>query len=342
MTPTLPSFAYVADVVSPSSRTIGFALNSVTVAMAFVIAQLLVGSGVVPGVAIVSYLCVGLAVFSLIGCLFFIPESLSREVMESSRVSLQDSTNVLETRTPKFVVSAVTTFWGSFSILFRNALFRKLTLCMLILNLNKVHDMEAQYFQEVAQFGTKDLAKLFALVGLAGLAVTTVGIWTMVSLLRMTDKSILIVGFLALAMQRLLFMFLRQKLGIYLASVLGAVANLILPAINSIKSRNVGLGEQGALQGAIVSIQSVAKGIAPFLFLLFFKLFRRKSLYFPGAPFLVGFLLLVGGNVLTFTIKIRTYRQDPIYSEGGEPFLDSQCVLRTHSIALSSDSVEDS
>lgn len=342
LTPTLPAYAYVADVVSPSSRTIAFALNGLVFGLAFAIGPMLVGSGAIPGVTTACYLCVGFATFSCIACLVFIPESLTEDTMECSKASLEFSTNRVRSCSPR-VVRTVATFWGSLSILFRNDLFRKLTLCILALNLNKVHDMEAQYFQEVAHFGTKDLARLFTIAGMTGLFITTVGIWTMVSLFRMTDKSILIVGMSGLAIQRILYMLLRQKQGIFVAAALGAVANLVFPSINSIKTRNVGVDEQGALQGAIVAVQSVAKGVSPFLFLLFFKLFRTHGLYFPGAPFLVGFLLLVGGIALAFTLSIaRPPGRPPVYAREGTSHLETQPFLKTHSIALSSVDSEDS
>lgn len=343
-TPFLPTFAYVADVISPPSRTIAFALTGIVFGFAYSIGPMLVGSGAIASVEVGCYVSLALVGVSTLACILFIPESLSKEIMKSSRDSAEVALDKSESCAPKFVVRSITTFWDSFSILFRSRLFQKLTLCIFVLyvNFEEVFDMEAQYFQEVANFGTKDLATLYTIAGVSGLFVVTLGIWMMVSLLKMSDKSILIAGMLALAVQQVLYIFLRQKLAIFIATGMGTAANLVFPAINSIKSRNVGVDEQGALQGAIVSVQSVARGISPVMFLLFFKVFRSKGLYFPGAPFLVGLLLLVGGIAVAFTLKVaQPYGRQPQYSKLDMGLSDDQHLLDSHPVAFSSDGSDD-
>ena len=60
-------------------------------------------------------------------------------------------------------------------------------------------------------------------------------------------------------------------------------------------SRLVGADEQGQLQGANASVQSIAQLIGPFLFTLTFAFFIGASapLALPGAPFLLAAALLL-------------------------------------------------
>lgn len=75
-------------------------------------------------------------------------------------------------------------------------------------------------------------------------------------------------------------------------------------ATQSLMTRIVGADEQGRLQGATSSVQSVAQLIGPFTFTLTFSYFigANAPLHLPGAPFLVAAVLLV----LAFAIVART------------------------------------
>ena len=67
------------------------------------------------------------------------------------------------------------------------------------------------------------------------------------------------------------------------------------PAMQGSMSRLVGADEQGRLQGANASVQSIAQLIGPFLFTMTFAFFIGASapLALPGAPFLLAAALLL-------------------------------------------------
>jgi MFS transporter, DHA1 family, tetracycline resistance protein len=73
---------------------------------------------------------------------------------------------------------------------------------------------------------------------------------------------------------------------------IGGIAN---PAIQSIISNEVPANEQGELQGALTSLMSVTSIVGPLLMTGLFSFFTSKSapLYFPGAPFMMGAVLVV-------------------------------------------------
>ncbi len=74
-----------------------------------------------------------------------------------------------------------------------------------------------------------------------------------------------------------------------------ALYGLATPALQSLMTREVGPSEQGQLQGANGSMNGIANMIAPILFTQVFALAigRYGHLYLPGAPFILGALLLV-------------------------------------------------
>jgi DHA1 family tetracycline resistance protein-like MFS transporter len=75
-------------------------------------------------------------------------------------------------------------------------------------------------------------------------------------------------------------------------------------AIQALMTRLVAPDEQGQLQGAITSVQSVSQLVGPFLFTLTFAYFigAQAPLKLPGAPFLLASALLV----LALLIAART------------------------------------
>jgi len=66
-------------------------------------------------------------------------------------------------------------------------------------------------------------------------------------------------------------------------------------AIQALMTREVAANQQGQLQGATSSVQSVSQMVGPFLFTLTFAFFIGDHAPFklPGAPFLLAALLLL-------------------------------------------------
>jgi MFS transporter, DHA1 family, tetracycline resistance protein len=81
-----------------------------------------------------------------------------------------------------------------------------------------------------------------------------------------------------------------------------ALWGLAGPSTNGLMTRRVSPSEQGQLQGANASIQSVANLIGPFVFTLTFSYFIGGTglLHVPGAPFLLAALLLALSAVIAW------------------------------------------
>ncbi len=82
-------------------------------------------------------------------------------------------------------------------------------------------------------------------------------------------------------------------------SSLGGVVN---PALQGIMSRRVSDREQGALQGVVTSVRSLAMCIAPLMMTQTFRFFTRDDapVYFPGAPYLLAMVLAMICLVMFF------------------------------------------
>lgn len=90
-------------------------------------------------------------------------------------------------------------------------------------------------------------------------------------LLLFGDKGTLLVSQIASGLKWAGIALVATKTQVYAAEVVGSLAFLALPTISSLKSNAVGAHEQGALQGALSGVQSLASGIGP---IVFWQLYR--------------------------------------------------------------------
>jgi DHA1 family tetracycline resistance protein-like MFS transporter len=79
------------------------------------------------------------------------------------------------------------------------------------------------------------------------------------------------------------------------------------PAIQSLISNKIPDNEQGEIQGALTGLISLSSIAGPVLMTNLFYLFTSKSasVYFPGAPFFLGFLI----TLLTIALLIPVLRK---------------------------------
>lgn len=79
-------------------------------------------------------------------------------------------------------------------------------------------------------------------------------------------------------------------------------------------TRRVAADQQGQLQGASGSVQSLAQLVGPFLFTLTFSYFISPAspVQLPGAPFLLASLLLVAALGIAVRVTVRMQRPAPV------------------------------
>jgi DHA1 family tetracycline resistance protein-like MFS transporter len=91
--------------------------------------------------------------------------------------------------------------------------------------------------------------------------------------------------------------------GLFLLGIpVSAVWGLSSPATQALITRQVGADVQGRIQGALMSLISLAGIIGPAIFAGSFGLFisDRAPIHLPGAPFLIAALLLASGWLIAW------------------------------------------
>ena len=111
----------------------------------------------------------------------------------------------------------------------------------------------------------------------------------------------------------LLFAFASQTWMMFVFLIPYCMGGIAGPALQSIISGNVPRNEQGELQGALTSLISVTTIIGPVVMTFLFSFFTKPNgrIYFAGAPFLLGAILMMGSALIAYyTLKGRRLAEE--------------------------------
>lgn len=126
-------------------------------------------------------------------------------------------------------------------------------------------------------------------------------------------KAILIATFLS-AIAFLCYGLASEGWMMYYIIIFGSLGGIAGPAIQSLVTSTVEDTEQGKIQGAITSLNSVTNIIAPLFFTAgLFKFFTSDMapMKVPGSPFLAGALILV----VALVVAQRVFKRFPAKAE---------------------------
>ncbi|MBA2249223.1 MAG: TCR/Tet family MFS transporter [Chitinophagaceae bacterium] len=117
------------------------------------------------------------------------------------------------------------------------------------------------------------------------------------------EKSIYI-GFGLYAIGLILFAFASQGWMMFVFLVPYCLGGISGPALQSIITGHVPSNEQGELQGALTSLISATSILSPVIMTSLFSYYTSAgtSVYFPGAPFLLGSFLMFAAGILAYRV----------------------------------------
>jgi DHA1 family tetracycline resistance protein-like MFS transporter len=128
------------------------------------------------------------------------------------------------------------------------------------------------------------------------------------------EKSVYI-GLSLYALGLLLFAFASQTWMMFVFLVPYCLGGICGPALQSIITGQVPRNQQGELQGGLTSLISVTTIIGPLVMTFLFSYFTRPGapIHFPGAPYLLGAVLMLGSALIAYyTLKGRKVAADPL------------------------------
>jgi len=194
---------------------------------------------------------------------------------------------------------------ATWAVVTRSRLFATLTVVMMLVGVVQegMQDLIMQYLQIKVGFGKADNAAVLMIVGVGGLVSQILLLRPLMH--RLGEKWVLVLALGCQGAQQLLLAMSSNKFDVWTALVVGVFGFMSFPTLSSIESKCAAEHEQGTVQGALFGSKSLAQGLGPLLFAKLFEVFTRsKSVlpYVPGAPFLLGALLMCSCAVLAATL----------------------------------------
>ncbi|HEY5971032.1 MAG TPA: TCR/Tet family MFS transporter [Pseudoxanthomonas sp.] len=270
--------AYIADITPPDQRAKAFGMIGAAFGLGFIIGPLIGGLLGEVSLRLPFWFAAGLALLNFLYGWFVLPESLAPEK-----------------RAARFDWSHANPF-GSMLLLKRYPQVFGLAAVVLLANL--AHYIYPSVFVLFADYryrwGPREVAWVLAMVGVCSVIVQAGLIGPLVK--RMGERRALLFGLACGVAGFVIYGFAAVGWVFLIGIPISALWGLAGPATQALITRQVGADVQGRIQGALMSLVSLAGIVGPMLFASTFGWFigDRAPMQLPGAPWLLAGLLLAG------------------------------------------------
>ena len=277
--------AYIADISSPENRAKNFGMVGAAFGLGFIIGPVIGGFLGEYGSRIPFIASAVLTFVNLIYGYFVLPESLSKEnrrAFDWKRANPFGAFKHLK-KYPAVAALAVSYFLVYFAG-------------------QSVQTVWSFFGIERFQWSTGMIGLSLGMVGLlVGLVQGVLIRW--VNPILGNVKSIYI-GFALYALGLFLFSIATEGWMMFVFLIPYCLGGIASPALQSIITGHVPANEQGELQGTLTSLISATSIISPIIMTGLFSYFTKKSapIYFPGAPFLLGGLLMIAAGLVAYRV----------------------------------------
>jgi MFS transporter, DHA1 family, tetracycline resistance protein len=279
------AFAYIADITPPERRAAVFGKVGAAFGAGFIVGPAIGGLLGHADPRLPFWVAAGLSFANTLYGLLVLPESLPRDRRSPFRWK---SANPL----------------GALKLLRTDRVLAGLSIMNFFAQLAHVVLPSTFVLYATYRYGwdTRTVGLTLALVGVCAMVVQGAGIGPIVR--RIGERRALMLGLGSGAIGFLVFGAAPTGLLFWLGIPVMALWGLAGAASQALMTQLVAPDQQGQLQGATTSVQSVAQLVGPFLFTLIFAYFigAQAPLQLPGAPFLLASALLV----LALVIAART------------------------------------
>jgi DHA1 family tetracycline resistance protein-like MFS transporter len=275
--------AYIADVSTNENRAQNFGMIGAAFGLGFIIGPVIGGLLGQYGARIPFIAAAGLALLNTLYGYFVLPESLSKE---NRRPFSWKRANPLSSLLRLKRYPSIGGLIGSLVLVYIAA--HSVQSTWTFVNIEKLHWTEAIIGYSL---------------GIIGLLVAIVqgGLIRIVNPKLGNERSVYI-GLALYALGLLLFAFASQTWMMFVFLIPYCLGGIAGPALQSIISGQVPPNEQGELQGALTSLMSGTSIVGPVIMTHLFAYFTKENApaYFPGAPFLMGAILMLASAIIAY------------------------------------------
>lgn len=281
---TFPTaYAYIADATPPEQRGANFGLIGMAFGFGFIIGPALGGFVARYGTEVPFLISAGLAAANFLYGLFMLPESLPaerRRAFEWRRANPVGALIRLKNAHPVVLMLAATVFVWTLSY-------------------QSLYSIWSYHGQLRYGWNAEQVGWSLAAVGLTGAIVQ--GFLGRKLIPRFGQRRIIWLGILSAVAGYGIYAGADAGWMVYLGIAVSACQGLVFPCLQGLMSAEMPPSEQGELQGAVASIQSLSAIIGPPLMTTVFARFSADgaAIHAPGAPFMVS-LIFVGITALLY------------------------------------------
>lgn len=286
---TSTATAYIADVSTGDKRDANFGLVGAASGLGFIIG---IGLGAYLGAINIKIPFMVAAGFALCNCLygyFVLPESLAPE-----------NRRKFEWRR----ANPIRSLWRIYCKQPTLALLLAAT-SLVYIGQKAVEYLLSFYLYEKFDWSLSSVGTLGLFIGLVLVAIQ--GGLIRYTIPKFGQKKNIIAGLVFYTAGLVLIAFVNRGWLMYVFMIPYCLGGISGPALQGLATGKVASNEQGELQGAFAILNSISVIIGPLVFSYVFFFFTRKdsSAYFPGAPYLLGALLML----ISIAIAVRSFRK---------------------------------
>lgn len=272
------AYAYIADISTPEQRGPNFGVIGMAFGFGFILGPALGGIVAQFGDRVPFMLAAGLALANVTYGWFVLPESLTpenRRPFEWRRANPAGALMRLKSAHPRVLILSATVFLWT-------------------MGYQALYATWAYFGIERFDWTPGQVGWSLAAVGLSGAIVQ--GVLARRLIPKYGPRKIVVAGALSAMAAYTIYAFAGAGWVMYVGIAVSLLQPLVFPSLQGMMSAGVSASEQGELQGAVSSIQSLSSIFGPPLMTGSLAYFSGPNapVYFPGAPFLLatGFTLL--------------------------------------------------
>jgi DHA1 family tetracycline resistance protein-like MFS transporter len=277
------AMAYIADVSTPEKRAQNFGIVGAAFGLGFIIGPVLGGVLGQFGTRIPFFAAAGLALLNFLYGYFILPESLTKENRRPFNFKTANA-------------------WASLSRLKRYPKVLSLAGALVLVYLASYALQSVWTYYNMYKFGWTEALVGYSL-GFVGITIAVVqGGLIRIIIPKLGQERSLYIGLALYSFGYILFAFASESWMMFAFMVPYSLGGIAGPALQGIMSNQVPANEQGELQGTLTGLMSLTAIFGPLLMTHLFAAFTGKEAYFefPGAPFLLGAVLLSASSIWAY------------------------------------------
>ena len=273
--------AYIADISTPDDKAKNFGMVGAAFGLGFIVGPVIGGLAAEYSIQLPFFIAAALSLANMIYGLLVIPESLPIEKRRSFNFRKANPVaSILGMRRYPMIFGMIASF------------------LFIHLASHAVQSTWAYFTMLKFSWTTSDVGYSLAFVGIV-VAIVQAGMVGRIKK-RLGERNMIITGFVLYGTGMILFAFAPTGWSLYLFSIPYCLGGIAGPTIQGLLSNQVPDNEQGELQGMLTSVMSLTAIIGPPMMTSIFSTFTESPdlLYFPGAPFILGSILMITSLIL--------------------------------------------